>query len=361
MHSRVGNAAVATAGSNIKAPMAGERHHALDLIRGLAALSVSQYHFMNWNGVATVESMGTFAVYVFFILSGLTMMMVYGDRFADGVSPVAVRSFFRKRGARLLPLLMVVAVLSCAKQAIVAHADIPAAILTGTGLLALQMPGFLSNSVGAWSLGIELAFYAVFPIVAMLARSWKSTAIVAAALIVAQHLLIFKIKEAEPFWNYYISNLVFAPFFALGILISFDRGARKSPFNLIALLGLAAILSFSLVVSTDLMRDQVSYFVLTIACGLVVWAAWRSTLPAWLVPVGAFLGDISYSLYLTHWIVNDVVRVFHPPIALQWTLFTFGTLLGSYLCYRFFEAPMRDRLGSAPRLPMVASQASVTL
>jgi peptidoglycan/LPS O-acetylase OafA/YrhL len=80
------------------------------------------------------------------------------------------------------------------------------------------MPGFLSNSVGAWSLGIELAFYAVFPVIAMLARSWRTVAVSAAVLIAGQHLLLWKIASVPVFWDYYRSNPSFEPFCALGIL-----------------------------------------------------------------------------------------------------------------------------------------------
>lgn len=326
-------------------------HHALDLIRGLAALAVSQYHFMTWNGVTTVESMGTFAVYVFFVLSGLTMMMVYRDRFAKGITPAPLRSFFRKRAARLLPLLGVVALLSLAKGAMTGAVDMPSAILTGTGLIALHMPGFLSNSVGAWSLGIEMAFYAVFPVIAMLVTSWRQAAVATITLIGAQHLLLWKIAGSVPFWNYYVSNLTFAPFFALGIWISFDRGDRATAYLLAALAGLISILGFSLVFLVDLMRNHASYLVLTIGCGAVVWAAWRSRVPAIFVPLATVLGDISYSLYLTHWIANDLVRVLHLPILIHWGLFTAIALVGSFLCYRLFENPMRRWLSEPRSVP----------
>lgn len=327
-------------------PQSADRHHALDLIRGLAALSVAQFHFMTWNGVATVESMGTFAVYVFFVLSGLTMMMVYGDRFRDGVTPEEARSFFRKRFARLIPLLAAVAALSLLKEALLGTPDIVAAAMTGTGLMALHMPGFLSNSVGAWSLGIELGFYAVFPLIPMIARSVRSVAIVVLCLLVAQHLLIWKIQGVAAFWIYYISHLTFAPLFGFGILISFESGGRRRCWLILALLMLLAILAYSLVVRTDLMRDQLSYLALTLACALVIWAAWRSTLPSWLIPVATLLGDVSYSLYLTHWIANDVVRLAGLPLHLSWVFFTALALAGGALCYRWFEAPMRRRLGS---------------
>lgn len=321
----------------------------LDLIRGLAALAVSQYHFMIWNGIASIESMGTFAVYVFFVLSGLTMMMVYHHRFAAGITPAPIRSFFRKRVARLLPLLAIVALLSAAKQAMFETIDVPAAILTGTGLMALHMPGFISNSVGAWSLGIEMAFYAVFPVIALLVTSWRQAAIAAIVLLASQHLLLWKITDSAPFWNYYVSNLIFAPFFALGILIYFDNRGRSKAYLLIALAGLAMVLSYSLLFPVDLMRSHISYLGLTLACASVIWAAWRSHMPAMLVPIANFFGDISYSLYLTHWIANDLVRVFHFSIALHWTLFTGISVIGSALCYRLFENPMRRWLAASAR------------
>ena len=59
-----------------------DRHHALDLVRGIAAAGVAVYHFLVWNEIADIQSMGTFSVYLFFVLSALTMMMVYGDRFS---------------------------------------------------------------------------------------------------------------------------------------------------------------------------------------------------------------------------------------------------------------------------------------
>ena len=326
-----------------------ERHHALDLIRGLAALAVSQYHFLIWNGVASVESMGTFAVYLFFVLSGLTMMMVYHDRFSNGIEPASLRSFVRKRIARLLPLLALVALLAAAKQALVTDLDLAAAILTGTGMMALHMPGFLSNSVGAWSLGIEIAFYAVFPVVAALVASWRQAAIATLVLLAAQHLLLWKIADTTPFWNYYVSNIVFAPFFALGIWIAFDRGERARRFLPLALIGLVMILGYSLVVRVDLMRSHTSYLALTLACAGVIWAAWRSRLPALLVPAATFLGDISYSLYLTHWIANDIARALDLPIMVRWALFTGIALTGSALCYRLFENPIRRWLTTSRR------------
>lgn len=134
-------------------PRLRERHHALNLVRSLSTLAAGPYHVMTWNGVVPIESMGTFAAYVFFVQSGLIMMMVCYEGFSCGIAPGVARDFFRKQIARLLPLLVAVAILAGVKQMLVDSSKITSVISTGTGLIALHMRGFLSNSVGRWSLG----------------------------------------------------------------------------------------------------------------------------------------------------------------------------------------------------------------
>jgi peptidoglycan/LPS O-acetylase OafA/YrhL len=108
------------------------------------------------------------------------------------------------------------------------------AFLTGSGLFALQLPGYLSNVVGAWSLGIEIAFYAVFPIVCLLANNarLRTLLIVVATLIVAQQallLLLQRMATEDPtrFWHYYTTPLMFAPFFAAGIVVYRSRSSAS--------------------------------------------------------------------------------------------------------------------------------------
>ncbi|MEY2801078.1 MAG: hypothetical protein RL513_662, partial [Pseudomonadota bacterium] len=41
-----------------------------DILRGLCAMSVMVYHLLYWQDLATVSTLGTYGVYLFFILSG---------------------------------------------------------------------------------------------------------------------------------------------------------------------------------------------------------------------------------------------------------------------------------------------------
>jgi peptidoglycan/LPS O-acetylase OafA/YrhL len=83
------------------------RHHPLDLLRGLAALGIAAYHYLASIGIV-VESLGTFGVYLFFILSALTMTMVYGENFSTYIAVRDVRTFYWNRLTRILPLLAAV-------------------------------------------------------------------------------------------------------------------------------------------------------------------------------------------------------------------------------------------------------------
>ena len=242
------------------------RNLALDLVRGLAALGVAVYHYLHWATGRQVESLGTFTVYVFFILSGLTMMYVYAASFRDGISPGMARTFYLRRFARLFPLLAAVSVASLVVNAVILHMSAPdeaaRTLLTASGLFGLHMPGFLAIAPGSWSLGIEAIFYAVFPVVAMAAGRARLSTLVAVVggLLIAQHALLYLLRDMladyQRFWDYYTSPLTFAPFFAIGILayrVKLPIGAMNL---LVALALLAALGLFSVFVHEELFGDQ---------------------------------------------------------------------------------------------------------
>jgi peptidoglycan/LPS O-acetylase OafA/YrhL len=322
-----------------------ERHHALDLIRGLAALSVVNYHFLLERGFP-VQSMGTFAVYLFFTLSAVTLLMVYGDRFRDGIDPGSCAAFYRNRVARLMPLLAAVAFIAMLyallKQS---SAELPlTAFLTGTGLMGLHLPGFLSNFTGAWSIGIEAAFYAVFPVVAIAGTraSLRTLLLAAGVLILAQQALLFLIRDFDAlrFWQFYISPLAFAPFFAFGFIIYRLPKRQISIWPALALL--SGLLSFSLIYDGDLLRSPLLFLLLTFAAGATVMMAWWAHAPA---RISGFVGDISYSLYLTYWMVLSLAeKVIEPvgmPMWIEWPVYVIICMAVAWAVFQWFEKPMR--------------------
>jgi peptidoglycan/LPS O-acetylase OafA/YrhL len=288
------------------------RHHALDLLRGLAAFGIATYHFVFSLGF-DVQSLATFGVYVFFVLSGLTMMLVYGPQFSGAISRSDLTTFYWNRISRIMPLLAAASLASLLVAApslgLTRHLGASAlyAFLTGTALFALHLPGYLSNTIGAWSLGIEMLFYALFPVICLLitkARLWQFVATVI-VLIIAQQIVIALMGhwvEEDPrrFWHYYTTPLIFAPFFFLGIAIVRSRLERREVFLLPSLLSLGAIASFSLVAKVEIFLTHWAYLVLTATSFVAVFFAFSSHVPRFLVRPSTFLGNVSYALYLTH-------------------------------------------------------------
>jgi len=83
-----------------------KRVESLDYLRGLMALAVMIYHYVAWTiGGLEADSvlgrLGIYAVSVFYILSGLSLAIVYNDR----ISSIGdVRDFMIKRVFRIFPI-----------------------------------------------------------------------------------------------------------------------------------------------------------------------------------------------------------------------------------------------------------------
>jgi peptidoglycan/LPS O-acetylase OafA/YrhL len=160
-----------------------ERNLSLDLLRGICALGIAVYHYMAWAKGYKLQSLGTFGVYTFFVISALVMMMSYAGDFRNEITVSALKDFFRNRAARILPLLALISILAAVRYRGDEGMTLTKVVLTASGLFALHMPGFLSMTTGAWSLGIELLFYALFPVICILAANARITSLLIALAI----------------------------------------------------------------------------------------------------------------------------------------------------------------------------------
>jgi peptidoglycan/LPS O-acetylase OafA/YrhL len=132
------------------------------------ALSILLYHsasFANlgWSADAStvLGRLGIYGVSIFFILSGLTLAHVYHASIgtAEGVA-----KFFTRRAFRIWPLLTFVVILKAAGAWYAGTPYSPAIIVANmTGLFGFIRPTAYINT-GAWSIGNEMVFYALTPI-----------------------------------------------------------------------------------------------------------------------------------------------------------------------------------------------------
>jgi peptidoglycan/LPS O-acetylase OafA/YrhL len=357
---------------------------ALDGVRALAVLAVLAFHAgLPWAGG------GFLGVDVFFVLSGyLITTLLLAEQGRTG--RIALRSFWRRRAARLLPgLLLVIAVSTVGARALMPAEDLTR--LRGDGLAAvfyvanwrmvLDGDDYFSRTAApspfehTWSLGIEEQFYLVWPLLltVLVARSAsrrtalrRVLAVCAAGVAVSTVLLAEVHRAADPGRAYYgtdtrgASLLVGAglavaiasrwPAAAAGEVRLASRAAR------VALGGAAAIGAAWLVWLVGhttggedrLYRGGLLLVALSVAALLahvvLVPDGWSARVLSWRPLV--LLGVISYGVYLWHWPVYLAVnagRTGRTGVEL-FAIRCLVTLLIAVASYLVVERPFRRLL-----------------
>ncbi len=332
-----------------------DRNEGLDFVRGICALCVVVYHMLYWKHGITILSLGTFPVYIFFILSAATMQIAYKERFSNIITKESLQTFYKNRIARIMPLLTAVAFFGfCLSSA--SLIDFIRMIMTGSGAFSIHMPAYLSNTAGAWSLGIEIFFYIVFPLICLLIASVKIRnlcLVTGIAIIIQQLLMLFLEREfavgSVEWWRAFIMPAVFAPFFLMGFLTE-KIGSKIQLHNTAKILcasgAFIAMSLFSLFFNIDVWESNWVFLGLEILACIVVAMAFSADVPKTLRKIGAFFGNISYALYLTHWYVYSLVtkivdlKDFTLPVVIVLQIVCASAI------YRFFETPMRRMLRS---------------
>jgi peptidoglycan/LPS O-acetylase OafA/YrhL len=337
-----------------------KRHYILDGARGAAALSVCLYHYFSWSEVLVVESAGLFSVAIFFVLSALTLSFTYRDRFQKDLRVETLREFYQNRAARILPLLAFVALLRFI-YALVQYENIGNEFirffLTASGLFAFQQPGYLSSFVGAWSLGLEIWFYLLFPIIFLLTKNLRLQVVVFVILLLLfaqQALIILLVNERlstlgrSEYWYSFASPLIYAPFFAMGILIDRTQFEARKIYSIVGTAMFVFSIGFSLIWSTPIITNNVYFSFLGVCCGLSIFLLYHSTCPEWLVPLMRFGGEISYALYLIHWIVWYALAPVAQKMVIPNTVLIPVALISSIVLasviHRMLELPMQRLL-----------------
>lgn len=138
------------------------------------------YHYISWSrgaldGEFLLGKLGLYAVSIFYILSGLSLTIVYQNRIKHLPDII---SFFIKRVFRIFPLFwLVVTVFILIKltASIVGPEEFSVPIykifLNYTLLFGFIEPSAYLTT-GAWSIGNELVFYTIFPIVFILTNKY---------------------------------------------------------------------------------------------------------------------------------------------------------------------------------------------
>jgi peptidoglycan/LPS O-acetylase OafA/YrhL len=278
-------------------------------MRGLCALSVMAYHLLYWQDLATLSTLGTYGVYLFFILSGASLAYVY-DTQALGTLRGA-GAFLAARWLRLAPLYIVVCALFLIMLAAAHGRRLEVSglwvLLNLSFLFGAFTPSLSSLAIGGWSLGIEFMFYLALPLLvrALPHRLWATMLLV--ALVVLQWVWIDRTVgtlglEASTYSYHQVP--AFAAYFFAGCLIGHAR--RSSALDLSGRWGLAIWVTIAvllLALAPDVSGDELigaRGVVLPLACIAAVWASGQIVVAPRLRPLAQWLGDVTYGTYLLH-------------------------------------------------------------
>ncbi|QMS87630.1 acyltransferase [Nostoc edaphicum CCNP1411] len=365
----------------------------LTSLRGIAALFVVIHHFSYYTLPKTGSTLlaysdffrnGYLWVDFFFILSGFIMTHVYVGDFSLKVNSSNYRSYLLSRFARIYPLHIFILSLFVGLE-IIKIFLLPTSAFTGKfNLTALFANVFLLQAFDlncpplfwcdtywnepAWSISVEFVIYCIFPFLLffLLRNSPKKDLII-------YSFTLFSILLLIAFSRGNLDSIIGIPSIArcglecvLGIITYkvYHRGNYKKYFNL----NLLAIIAITWIILI------MNYY----------WSYWRSlhdwlVLPAFCLLILAlsvnnngviskflssrlmlYLGTISYSIYMIHWFLQELLKIFwfyefHKAFGKGFTEYEILTSLGAFLMivlltasltYRFVEVPARNYLKS---------------
>ncbi|MGY3055280.1 peptidoglycan/LPS O-acetylase OafA/YrhL [Pedobacter sp. UYEF25] len=349
--------------TTFKVPQSKPHFHILDGLRGVAALAVVVFHFMEWvyEPSKNFISHGFLAVDFFFCLSGFVIGYAYDDR----ISAMGFRKFFLSRMIRLHPLVVAGSVFGLLAFLFDPFGGHPQ--LYGTGKIVLTficstllipLPiiedrGFnlFSFNAPAWSLFWEyVASICYGSIIYKLSRNYLLL------LTVVSGCAIFFVAyrsgnllggwSGPTFWD---GSIRISYSFLAGLLIYRSKLIVK---NKLGFVGIAVLLSLAFIMPSSKWNWIIEpLIVLFYFPSLIVLGAGAVLKPC-LKKICIFSGKISYPLYMTHyaalWMFGNYY-LSHKPDTIHLTFIVVsGVILliaFAYLVMMLYDIPVRKYLG----------------
>ena len=340
----------------------------LDGLRGIAALAVVIFHFMEWifpNPSENFIGHGFLAVDFFFCLSGFVIGYAYDDR----IRTIGVGEFFSSRLIRLHPLVVLGSVLGLIGLLIdpftssLAYDASKLLLLFLCSILLIPFPvmedrayNLFGLNAPSWSLFWEYIaniFYA-FILCKLGRRSLLVLTVLAAA---ALCFVSFRAGNLLGGWskdNFLDGGARVAFSFSAGLLLYRSNWIIK---NRIGFVGLAVLLALAFVMPSLKWNWLMELLVVLFYFPLIVSLGAGSTLSLRWKSVCKFSGDLSYPLYMTHyaaiWIFGSYLTTRKPAEAQLTLIIIAGVIflvLFGYIAMRFYDIPLRRYLNNKRRL-----------
>lgn len=282
-------------------------------LRAIAVISVLGFHF----GIPGFSG-GFIGVDIFFVISGY---LISGILIRDiEKNKLSLFDFLVKRAFRLLPALLAIVILTFIAGYFIlqpiefknnARASISSLFfisnlyfyLTGGYFDAFPITKPLLHT---WSLSVESQFYFIWPLVLMVTMSRK----IPAKITITLFTIIFFLSSLYAVNRNLTAAYLLTPFrlweLSIGGLFYVIKLKKikdsKALSNIIYALSLAAIIFFIVHLDEKIVFPGYYALIPTVCTGLMLIFGENSNIATWLErkPI-IHIGEISYSLYLTHW------------------------------------------------------------
>jgi peptidoglycan/LPS O-acetylase OafA/YrhL len=331
----------------------------LTFTRFIAAVSIVFFHYgqklypINSEGFKFIIGQANTGVSYFFILSGFVMMIAYQQN-----ERIAVWAYYKNRFARIYPVYLIG--LLCVWPMDHLLNNVPS-LMTHVFLVQAFFPEWvLDYNLPAWSVSVELFFYALFPILFnLLYRKrhwWKGIGIsVLLFWLISQGILHYLLNQitADKVPMYSESFVFYSPLlhlneFLLGnisamIFIRYYRTHSKD--YTMALLGIVCLMIVALKFNTvfNFHNGLLAVFFVPFILALSLNTGKINT---WLArPLLVYLGDISYRLYIYQYPIFHYCKGIQTGSTWLDFLIKFVLLIAvSALSYTYVETPLRKRI-----------------
>lgn len=336
-------------------------------IRGIAALWVWTGHYNEYftrlfpilTKLDFIYERGKFGVDLFFCLSGFILGYVYFDHLTLESSKATVKLFFYKRMARLYPvyiftlslamLFYLLAILSGHKfnHESSANLNIFSALQNFLGVQAWFSTPSLNGP--SWSVSAEFAAYILFPFLVTVIAIGKWNLRISAATLLVLSLMFYQFSLHR---NYLLNQQIAQVFSEFTMGLCAYLVFRNSVFSItfcrnLRLLFLVILFSLLYYVKSDLLLESV----LPVLLLILITLNFQHNIYGKGLSRSSFvtLGLWSYSLYMTHRLLQNVMSGLSLPIytsnlfirTLEFTLLIFIPLLSAFLVTKYLENPAR--------------------
>lgn len=353
--------------------MPAERFPLFDSLRALAALSIVFFHGLFQQAVlaGAGEALWRFGrnldvgVPIFFGISGFLLYRPFVKARAEGRGLPSLRRYGLRRALRIVPAFWVALTVVTIWFGAIETRSLEGFV---TYYLFLQVydPDTAVRMIGqAWSLNVEVVFYATLPLWGALAlklrNEWYGLAALFAASLAWQVFALSQASPADPrdvVWLLVFPSWVDHLVIGMGLAVLSVRGSAPAWLGSrrLWLVALVLWLACGLLEGGGALVSDRAYFARHLLYGVIVAcvlgpAVFGPRRPSRLM---AWIGTVSYSLYLIHLAVIAQILLWWQrlPDGAEWVLWMAEILAGSLLLaavgYHLVERPF-IRLGSFRR------------